>query len=239
MEYGCIGAPLDVKFSADDGKLGSFEGYGAVFGNMDSHGDVIEPGAFAKSLLDLQREGRPLPAMYKQHGMLTGNRHEPIGVWDAMSEDSNGLYVKGRLVGLDTEQGKWTYAQMKEGALKGLSIGYKIPPHGSKRGSGKPGEPARYIKSVILREVSIVDNASNALAQVYAMKARDNFSPSYEVTTIREFEAFLRDVGGFSHQAAKAIAAGGFKASPEPRDEDGIGDHIKVAMSNLANLIRS
>jgi hypothetical protein len=40
------------------------------------------------------------------------------------------------------------------------------------------------------------------------------------IRTIREFEDFLRDEGGFSHAAAKAIAAGGFKAS-DPRDEDG------------------
>lgn len=238
MEYGCIGAALEVKFSSDEAKCGEFEGYGAVFGNIDSHGDVIEPGAFAKSLLDLQREGRPLPPLYKQHGMMTGNAQEPIGVWTEMKEDVNGLYVKGRLIGLDTERGRWTHAQMKEGALKGLSIGYRIPPHGAKAGSGKPGEPKRYIKTALLREVSLVDTPSNALAQVYAMKARDGVMPIDEIKTIREFEAFLRDVGGFSHQAAKAIAAGGFKASPEPRDEDGVSDHIKAAFADLAQSIR-
>lgn len=238
MEYGCIGVPLEIKFAADDAKQGSFEGYGAVFGNIDSHGDVIEPGAFAKSLLDRKREGRPLPPMYKNHGAFSGNRHEPIGVWDDMTEDANGLHVKGRLIGLDTEQGKWTYAQMREGALKGLSIGYRVPPHGSKKGSGRPGEALRYIKSAVLREVSLVDDQSNVLAQVYAMKARDGFAAAEEIKTIREFEAFLRDVGGFSHQAAKAIAAGGFKSSPEPRDEDGVSDQIKAVMNDLANLIR-
>ncbi|TGU42255.1 HK97 family phage prohead protease, partial [bacterium M00.F.Ca.ET.146.01.1.1] len=59
-----------------------------------------------------------------------------------------------------------------------------------------------------------------------------------EIKTIREFEDFLRDVGGFSHAAAKAIAAGGFKAKPDPRDEDGIGDHIRARLGELANLIR-
>jgi ATP-dependent Clp protease protease subunit len=37
--------------------------------------------------------------------------------------------------------------------------------------------------------------------------------------TIRDFEAFLRDAGGYSREAAKAIASGGFKAPPQPRDE--------------------
>lgn len=38
--------------------------------------------------------------------------------------------------------------------------------------------------------------------------------------TEREFEAFLRDAGGFSRAAASAIASRGFKARSEPRDED-------------------
>lgn len=241
-DFGCIGTPFEVKFVDEANKAaGSFEGYGAVYGNLDSHEDMIEPGAFAKSLLDRERAGRSLPPMYKMHGAMTGNRHEPIGVWDAMSEDANGLHVKGRLIGLDTEQGKWTYAQLKEGALKGLSIGYRVPPHGARKGSGRPGEPKRVIKMAALREVSLVDEPSNALARVYAMKslmAGDETALADEIKTIREFEDFLRDVGGFSNAAAKAIAAGGFKAKPDPRDEDGIGDLIRERMDALAALIR-
>lgn len=41
------------------------------------------------------------------------------------------------------------------------------------------------------------------------------------IETIRDLETFLRDEGGLSHAAAKAVAAHGFKAKPEPRDEDG------------------
>lgn len=40
------------------------------------------------------------------------------------------------------------------------------------------------------------------------------------IETVREFEAFLRDVGGFSIKAARAIAAGGYKATTsDARDE--------------------
>lgn len=238
MEFNVVGVPFEIKFAADDAPAGSFEGYGAVFGNIDSHGDVIEPGAFAKSLLDRERAGRGLPPMYKMHGAVTGNRTDPVGVWEAMSEDANGLHVKGRLVGLDTEQGKWTYAQMREGALKGLSIGYRVPPSGSRKGSGRPGEPLRYIKSVSLREVSLVDDPSNLLARVYSAKSADEQIDSWadQIKTIRDFEEFLREVGDFSHAAAKAIAAGGFKARPEPRDED--GEALAAFISDAAKRIR-
>lgn len=238
MELGLVGVPFEIKFASDEAPIGSFEGYGAVFGNVDSHGDVIEPGAFAKSLLDRERAGRSLPPMYKMHGAMTGNRQEPVGVWEAMSEDANGLHVKGRLVGLDTEQGKWTYAQLREGALKGLSIGYRVPPSGSRKGSGRAGEPLRYIKSALLREVSLVDDPSNVLARVYSAKMAGDDGESFadQIKTIRDFEEFLRDVGDFSHSAAKAIAAGGFKARPEPRDED--GEALKAFVEDAVKRIR-
>jgi HK97 family phage prohead protease len=239
MEIGCIGASFEAKFADSGAAPGSFEGYGAVFGNMDSHGDVVEPGAFAKSLLDRQREGRSLPPMYKMHGggIFKGNTHEPIGIWDAMSEDTNGLHVKGHLIGLDTEQGKWNHAQVREGGFKGLSIGYRVPPNGSRKGSDRPGEAKRFIKMAHLNEVSLVDDPSNVLARIYAMKvaAEDVFAD--EIKTIREFEDFLRDVGGYSHAAAKAIAAGGFKAQLDPRDEDR-ESVVAAIIADAANRIR-
>lgn len=204
MELGCIGVPFEVKF-AEEGAApaGTFDGYGAVFGNMDSHGDVIEPAAFAKSLLERERSGRGLPPMYKMHGARTLNPHEPIGVWEKMSEDTNGLHVKGRLLGLDTEQGKWNLAQVREGALKGLSIGYSLPAGGYRKGSGKPGEPLRYLKMISLKEVSLVDEPSNAAAQIYAMKSRYGFAADFDP---REMERALRDAGLSRADAIKGVA---------------------------------
>jgi len=288
MTFGCIGTPFEFKFLDEKQSApGTFEGYGAVFGNMDSHGDVIEPGAFGASLTSRKASGRPLPPMYKQHGMV-GDGRDPVGVWEAMSEDASGLHVKGRLVGLDTERGKFTYAQAKEGALGGLSIGYRVMPNGSRKGTGRIGEPSRFLKALHLSEVSLVDDPSNALAQVTNIKGAaedvvaaakwlkkaialheghmngsvptsdksqkemmvqmmsayalltDNAQQSSmpPMKTIRDFEDFLRDAG-FSNAAAKAIAAGGYKAKPDPRDEDGIGDLIRERMEALATLIRA
>lgn len=50
--------------------------------------------------------------------------------------------------------------------------------------------------------------------------------------TIRDFEAFLRDAGGFSRAAAASIAAGGFKAAAQPRDEGDEGAHA-LALSSF------
>lgn len=202
-------APLEVKF-ADAGTPGSFEGYGAVFGNVDAYGDVIQKGAFKETLRDWSKQ-KKMPPMLVQHGgmMFSDMDALPVGIWDAMSEDDTGLYVKGRLINLDTERGKTIHGAMKEGALDGISIGYRAKEFAL---GTKPDEPRRTLKKIDLMEVSVVTFPANGKARVASVKGAGM------IRTIREFEDFLRDAG-FSNAQAKAIASSGFKAA-DPRDED-------------------
>ncbi|WP_236697151.1 HK97 family phage prohead protease [Sphingomonas sp. Leaf257] len=67
-------ARLECKFdsvSDTDGKM-VFSGYGAVFGNVDSYGDVIAPGAFAKSLTEHQAAGTT-PMMFLSKRPVTAS----------------------------------------------------------------------------------------------------------------------------------------------------------------------
>lgn len=213
----------EVKFAADEiDATGVFSGYGAVFGNVDSHRDIIEPGAFKASLAEWAKRGR-FPAMKLMHGFSSDNL--PIGVWTEMREDNRGLFVKGKLSGLDTDFGRRVHGLMKDGALDGLSIGYiasdiDMPMPG--------GQERRRLKSVRLHEVSVVDDPSNDKARVRSVKIADGEH------SIREYEQFLRDVGGYSNAQAKALASAGFKAA-FPRDE---GDEDAKLIA-LADLIRA
>lgn len=211
MQREAFFAPLEVKFT-DGGTDGEFEGYGAVFGNTDSYGDVIQKGAFKDTIRDWRKQKR-LPPMLIQHGgwMMSDSDGLPIGKWNSMEEDDTGLKVNGRLINLDTERGKGIYGAMKEGVLDGMSIGFRAKEFAL---GTKPEEPRRTLKKIDLVEVSVVTFPANGAARVAAIKS------SHGINTIREFEEFLRDAGGFSHAAAKAIAASGFKAT-DPRDEDG------------------
>ena len=49
---------------------------------------------------------------------------EPLGVWETIREDARGLYVKGRLV-LDVTRARDVKSLIGEGALNGLSIGFR------------------------------------------------------------------------------------------------------------------
>ena len=218
----------EIKF-ADPGADGlatrGFTGYGAFFGNLDAYGDVIQKGAFKDTLKDWNKT-KKLPPMLVQHGgwMMTDMDALPIGMWDAMSEDETGLYVKGRLINLDTERGKTIHGAMKEGALDGMSIGYRAKEFSL---GTKPDEPRRTLKKIDLMEVSVVTFPANGKARVSSVKNAGM------VKTIRDFEELLRDAG-FSHAQAKAIASSGFKAA-DHRDEDE-ADVVAALRRNIEKL---
>lgn len=168
LPLGTFTAPLELKF-AGDGTAGEFEGYGAVFGNTDAHGDRVVPGAFAASIAEHKSRGT-MPAMFIEHGPALGGDRLPAGVWTHMEEDGKGLRLKGKISALDTDYGRRVRSLMQDGALKGLSMGYRVAPGGASFGTKSAGY-RRELKAVNLREVSIVRDPSNELAQVDGIKA--------------------------------------------------------------------
>src|ERR1700694_6016063 len=93
-------------------------GYASVFGNIDSQGEIVDRGAFAASLAQHRKAGT-LPLMLWQH-----DPHQVIGKWDRFEEDSTGLLATGRLLPA-VQRAAEAIALISEGAIYGLSIGYK------------------------------------------------------------------------------------------------------------------
>ena len=217
MTEHCLDAPFDVK-ALDE--TGAFEGYASLFETVDQARDVVSPGAFEKSLAAWAAKGR-LPALLWQH-----DAGEPIGIWRQMLEDARGLYVAGRLFVDDIPRARQAYALMKAGGLSGLSIGFRTV-----EAAFDERARVRRLVEVELMEVSLVTFPALEGARVGAVKTAGR------IATIREFESFLRDAGGFSHAAARAIAAGGFKAFSEPRDEAvGLDQLIRAHAERLGRL---
>jgi HK97 family phage prohead protease len=120
----------------------AFEGYASLFGVPDGAGDVVQPGAFTASLR--ARPPREVRMLYQHFA------HEPIGVWDTIREDGKGLYVRGRLT-LDVTRAREVRALIADGALDGLSIGFRTV---RARRDAKSG--LRRLDAVELWEISIV-----------------------------------------------------------------------------------
>jgi HK97 family phage prohead protease len=183
------GVPLDLKAVSDDGTI---EGYGSVFGNVDSYSEVVMPGAFTQSLVDAKRKGRTIKMLW-QH-----DPHQPIGVWDDLAEDAKGLWVKGHLLRDVSPKAAEAHGLMKAGALDGLSIGYRTLD--ADQDEKRPG--VVLLKKLELLEVSPVTFAANERARVEVVKS---IVEAGGKPTLREFEETLRELG-FSRKQAEAMA---------------------------------
>jgi len=168
---------------------GTFDGYGSVFGNVDSYGEIVAPGAFADSLKLIKASGDPLPALW-QH-----NSNQPIGGYDVLEEDERGLKVAGWLLTKEIPLAAQAHALMKRRVVKGLSIGYYVD---SSTMDEKTG--IRTLNKLDLREISIVTFPANAEAQIDAVKSRLDTCKS-----LKEIETLLREAGGFSRADATSL----------------------------------
>lgn len=153
----------EVKFAAseDDTKARTFSGYGAVFGNVDSYGDVIAKGAFKKSI-----KSGETPLMFLNHDPS----NLPIGKWTKLEEDDFGLRAEGEF--LDTQAGRDAYTAAKAGAITGLSIGFR--PVDVHIGKQNTDEPRRTLKSVDLLEISVVTFPANGKARIGNVKSLES-----------------------------------------------------------------
>lgn len=144
------------------GKSGSVAGYGSVFGNLDSYGDVILPGAFAKTLQSFIDEG----------ALLWGHEWggQPIATVKAAREDATGLWVEGEFHSTDYAQECRSIARerIERGKRMGLSIGFRTAPGGSEW--SEDGN-FRVLKDLILYEISLVLMPANPKAMAESVKS--------------------------------------------------------------------
>jgi len=155
MDVKHLTCALNVKTLGGDG---IFLGYASVFGELDQQNEIVAAGAFARTLEKWRRQGRS-PALLWMHDPT-----QPIGVWQDLAEDGNGLRVEGRLA-LRTQKGGEAYELLKLGALTGLSIGYRVI-------ASRIDAPrkARVLTEVDLFEISLVTFPANEAARVSDVK---------------------------------------------------------------------
>ncbi len=132
---------VEAALTVTDGT--SVEGYASLFGKTDQGGDVVQAGAYGRSLNSLKSAGRRVKMLW-QHDPA-----QPIGIWDEVREDERGLYVKGRLL-TEVAKGREAAALIEAGAIDGLSIGYRTK-RAEKDASGR-----RLLAELELWEVSLV-----------------------------------------------------------------------------------
>ena len=183
---------------------GVIEGYASLFNERDQGGDVVQAGAYTKSLSGMANANRRVKMLW-QH-----DPGQPIGVWDEVKEDGRGLWVKGRIL-TAVEKGREALALLTEGAIDGLSIGYRTV----SAVRGAKGE--RLLTELDIWEVSMVTFPMLQTARIDAVKASG--------LTERELERVLTRDAGLSRAVAQRLMAGGYDAIKAMRDAgDGVDE---------------
>lgn len=212
---------LSLRATGDEGII---EGFGSVFGQEDSYGDVVVPGAFAASLAE-HRAAKTMPAMLWQH-----RQDQPIGVWEEMEEDQRGLRVKGRLA-MDVAAAREAYALVKVGAISGLSIGFM-----TKEDDYDPKTNIRTVRAVDLWEVSLVTFPAAKSARVTRIKA----AAVDEILKPSDAERWLRDVAAdVSKSQATAFVSRLLRMGAERREAEIATERANQAAERLLRSLQS
>ena len=188
-----------------DNTTGKFKGYLSTFNGVDLGGDMIRPGAYAKTLADWGAKGF-LPPLISQHGgwQISSDDAMPIGKFTKMVEDDHGLYVEAEL--FQTSLGKdWAEVVKNSPAGSiGMSIGYSVKR--CRRPEEKDDDayimegtkPVRVYK--ILEEIELYEGS----LVTFPMDTRSVVEAS-KSATIRDAEEVLRSEYGLSRKDAKEI----------------------------------
>ncbi len=127
-------------------------GFASVFGRPDLAGDEIKAGAFHNTLA--ARPPGDIKMLF-QHDLV-----RPIGRWSRFVETRGGLWVEG-LLNADVQLAREVAALIDQGAINGLSIGFK-----SVHAERAKGRVRRRLLQVDLVEVSVVTFPMQPLAKV-------------------------------------------------------------------------
>lgn len=221
---------LSVEIKADDvTDAGTFKGIASTMGGTaDDGGDIILPGAFDKTLAEGGRNGTG-PAFLWSHWSS-----EPLGIWKALKATSSTLQVTGEF-NMDTQLGREKHSLTRQGAVKGLSIGFGIP-DGMAEIIMRADSRIRKIKEVVLWEISLVTFPMNRRAQVTAVKA---FNALLAARDERSFERGLRE-SGVSKQAALYItklAKAGLRELDRPQVDNNEFEKLFAEVKDARNKI--
>lgn len=172
-------------------ETGEFEGYAAVFKNIDKGGDIIEPGAFTNTLI--QQKEFPITWMHDTRDIL--------GIIEA-EQNEVGLKIKGFL-NMAVQSAREKYALMKQGAIKMLSIGYDTI-----KAAFENNNKVRRLTELKLHEIALIPGrwAMNPEAVITQVKMEGKPYPSEHACRLQDPKKYERFTRGERKHKGKAYS---------------------------------
>jgi len=141
-------------------------GYPSTFGTLDSHGDIVDRGAFARTINAWGPEGKNrIKALYQ---------HDPawlVGRPLSLREDEFGLFAETQFA--DTAMARDTLRLIEDGIITEQSIGYDVV-------RAEPGDGANHLKELRLYEYSFVTWGANEVTPITGVKGMDQLKTKME-----------------------------------------------------------
>lgn len=154
---------LTKSFSLKAADNGSISGYFSTYEKTpDSYGDIIEPGAFTKTLEKRRESGHPFPLCFNH------DFDKIIGVVDSVEEKENGPYIESHF--LDTELARDVRKFVQSGAVYQFSFAYDVLKAREPNEEEKKNGVLNVLQEVEVFEVSVVTVPANQNAVMTDVK---------------------------------------------------------------------
>lgn len=158
---------LGQGFKDVDNKKRIVTGYFAAFDIKDSDGDVIQKGAFSKTIQERGPEGADRIKYLQDH-----DRFKSVGTLKVLKEDSYGLYYEGQ-VGRHTA-GEDFLKMVEDGIIREHSFGYRTIKEEKK-------SDANYLKELMMFEGSGLQvDAANPFTPITGIKSEQDLLAIFE-----------------------------------------------------------
>lgn len=154
---------------ADGLAEGQFTALVSVFGNEDSVGDVVRPGAFTDTLADWQAKGDPIPVIWSH---AWGDPFAHVGTVLKATETLQGLEVTGQIDDLDTNPtAAQVYRLLKGRRVTQFSFAYDVGEGAWVQDDEHPWGGYYELRRVKLHEVGPCLVGANQETELIAAKA--------------------------------------------------------------------
>ena len=207
---------LELKEVGEDG---TFRGVASVYGVEDLGGDVVDKGAFTKTL----SENPTVPVLF-QH-----DSREVIGE-GRLSEWQGKLLIDGKL-DMDDPTALKAHSKMKKRLIKGLSIGFQTLKSSLKNVEDRV---VRHIEELKLWEVSVVTFPMLPAAQVTRVKSADDEALERRLLAHIDEKVQALSVRSSTPASMQEPEPRGTKEPPSESKEP-VEDHSKLA-SMIASM---
>lgn len=190
-----------AEFKAVTDKPNVVEGYASIFGNVDSYGDVVRPGAFKKTIKE--RIPKRLVPFVADHRWDVSAL---LGTVVSAEEDSKGLSFTAELSatpGVQEVRQKMLEGHLHQVSFSFRTISQEFPKDGGEMVDGRI--VGRYLTEVVLLDIAPVVLGANERASITQVKAFNDLMRIAEAAALEGDE--LRMAGARLIKMADEIEA--------------------------------